>query len=202
MTVKAPIAWAALRTAIYDWFAVATELDGLWSDQDQPQLPYPYFALNIISGPTRIGGRDDVIVTTTGVDPNQMSQLDRRGPRHFVVSCQIRVSQKKDQFQTRREPVPACNARALMTAAEGALESQLVKTAFKACALAFVRVVGDPLSIDLPIDGEFVSTVQMDVEFATTASVTEVASVIEDVTITGTLDDNGTPIVDDFSIDT
>ena len=59
------------------------------------------------------------------------------------------------------------------------------------------------LSLDLEIDGEFVSRVQMDVEFATTARVTEKTTFIEDITITGTIDpsDGATPVVEDFSVD-
>lgn len=203
MPVTEPISWPTLRGTIFDWFSGATGLEGIWSDQDQPQPPYPYFSLNVMSGPTRIGGRDDVINTTLGSGAAAQSQLTHQGPRHFVVGCQIHVSQKMDQFGTRQEPTADCNARSLMGSAEFDLELQATKKAFKACALAFIRIVGDPLSLDLPIDGEFVTRVQMDVEFATTARVQEFETFIENATITGTITPpGGAPIVDDFSVDT
>lgn len=201
-TVQQPIAWKVLRSLIFRWFAGSTGLEGIWSDQDQTQPRYPYFSLRIISGPRRIGGRDDVVNTNVGSGATLLVKSTHRGPRHFVVSSQIHVSQKRDQFNTRQEPVADCDARALMESAEANLELQLTKAAFKPCGLAWVRTVGDIIDLTIDIAGERVRRVQSDFEFATTAEVQELETFIEDVTITGTITPpGGSPIVEDFSFD-
>ena len=89
-----------------------------------------------------------------------------------------------------------------MASAEAQLELERTKTLFRNATLAFVRSQ-DPISLDLPIAGQIVSRVQMDVEFATKSRVVERETFIEDVGITGsfTPEGGGAPIVEDFSVD-
>lgn len=200
MTVQVAVDIEAIQDAIQDWFSTATELETIWDDQDQPQPPYPYAGLDIISGPRRIGGRDDKINTTDLAKVGEEVEICHIGDRHLVVSCQIHVGPKKDQSGTFQEPAPNCNARALMASADAQLELERTKTLFRNATLAFVRSQ-DPISLDLPIAGQIVSRVQMDVEFATKSRVVERETFIEDVGITGTFEGAGTPIVEDFSVD-
>ncbi len=203
MTVQLAIDWQTLRKVIQDWFRRSTELEIIWADQDQPQPEYPYASLNIISGPTRVGGRDDVIDSTDLTAPaGQEVELCHQGPREFTVNVQIHVGPVKDQSGTRQEPLPNCDARALLATAEAQILFQVTKQEFKEKALAFVRSQ-TPLSLDPIIAGDFVHRVSQDFEFSTMSRVAERTTFIEDATITGTITDPvGTEIAVDFSVDT
>lgn len=202
MAVQTVIDWATIRDAIYDWFFAATELPTIWADQDAPQALYPYATLNVVGGPRRIGGKDNIIRTTDLGQVGEEVELSHEGPRLFTVGCQIHVGQSTDANGIRQEPSPASNARALMSTAEAALEFETARQLFKDAALAFVRTFSVQ-SLDVVIAGEFISRVQMDVEFATKLKAVERVTFIEKIEITGTFEPpEGPPTFDeDFSVD-
>lgn len=201
MAVEQAIQWRAIQDAIYDWFNEATELGTLWSDQNTPQLPYPYATLNRISGPSRVGGKDDVITRVIGTAPNEQIEHCHQAPRHFTVSCQIHVGQKADLSGVDQEPGPECDAFALMSAAEARLGTLINRGRFRDVALAFVNVSAIN-SFDLPIGGEIISRVQMDVTFATMSRVTELDTFVEETTLSGTVTDPSGPDVSiNFTVD-
>lgn len=202
MSVQVPIDWKAINDAIFDWFSGSTGLVTIWEDQDLPQPEYPYASLDIISGPTRVGGKDDIINTTDLTKTGEEVELCHLGHRHFTVACQIHVGPKKDATGTFQEPDPNEGARSLMSSAEGQLETIATKRLFRPIGLAFVNRLA-MLSLDLPIAGQIVSRVQMDVQFATTSRVVERETFIESVELTGTFKDQAddTVSVEDFSVD-
>lgn len=201
MTVALAIDWEAVQDAIWQWFSESTELVTVWADQDMPQPKYPYASLDIISGPTRVGGQDDVVRVTDLAQVGEEVQHRRIGLRQFIIACQIHVGPKRNQFATFQEPTPNCNARALMSSAEAQLETFAIHQIFRDACLAFVRRT-EMLSLDLPIAGEILSRVQMDIEFATNSVVDERTTYIEDVGMTGTFTDPGDTTLppEDFSI--
>jgi len=189
---QAGLDWRTVEDAIFNWFASATGIDVIWANQDVPQPPWPFGTLNIIAGPTKIGGEDSVIVTTDMNQPaGEEVQLDNRGPRHFVVSCQV-IQGPPDTHN------PDIHARRLASAAHAALSLESVHQAFTAVGLAMVEV-DNITSIDTEVGQEWTTRSVFDVTFAFMSSITERTGFINNVEATGTLDDAGTDIVEDFS---
>lgn len=56
--------WTAIQNALLTWFAARTGLTCIWADQDVAQPAYPFGLLNIIAGPTMVGGMDEVRTDT------------------------------------------------------------------------------------------------------------------------------------------
>lgn len=185
--------WATLEDAIFKWFSDATGIDVLWADQDVPQPPWPFGTLNIIAGPGKPGGDDNVRRST---DLNQVGAevgLEHNGPRHFTVSCQV-IQGPPDAHD------PDMHARRLASAAQAALELNTTNAAFIAAGLAVIDI-GDATSIDTEVGGEWTTRSMFDVTFACTSSIAEREGYIENMAATGTLDDQGQPITQDFDTD-
>ncbi|MCG8433488.1 MAG: hypothetical protein MJA83_05610 [Gammaproteobacteria bacterium] len=201
MSVTPAIDFAAIRGALHDWFSEATGLKTIWADQNRPQPPYPYASLNPITGPVRIGGKDDVVRTTDLAQAGQEVEHCHIGDRLITISCQIHVAPVDDQFGTEQEPDPQCDAMSLMATAEAHLDTEVNRARFFLVSLAFVSVQSLP-QIDLPIGGQIIKRTQMDVQFATKSRVVERTTYIENVTITGQLkDEGGASLPDiDFSV--
>jgi hypothetical protein len=191
----APIDWRAIEDAIHSWFATATGIEVVWQGQDTSQLRYPFGTLNIISGPTKIGGDDEQRSTTNLSAPaGKEVTISYTGNRQFTVSCQINVGKPDDND-------PDCNARHLMSVAAAQLETLPTKDALNAVDLSVATVEGVN-TFDLVVGGEWTSRVQMDVIFNTVFNLTDLDSgqaYMANAGITATLDDQGNPIVEDFS---
>ncbi len=189
---QAGLDWQAVEDAIHAWFQGATGVDVIWSNQDLPQPPWPFGTLNIISGPLRIGGEDNVRRSTDlNQDPGEEVQLEHNGPRHFLVSCQV-IQGPPDAHN------PDCHARRLATAGQAALSLESINQAFNLVGLAVVEY-SDITNLDVEVGGEWTTRSAFDVTFAYTSSVTERVGYIENAEIEGTLTDGVTPIIEDFS---
>lgn len=60
MVLTAPIPWTSVMTAIHSWVESATGITARWADQPEPRADYPYVLLDIVSGPLKEGGIDEV----------------------------------------------------------------------------------------------------------------------------------------------
>lgn len=188
---QAGVDYQAVEDAIQKWFRDATGVDVLWSDQDIPQPEWPYGTLNAIDGPDKIGGEDNVRLTTDLTQAGQEVQQEHNGPRQMIVSCQV-IQGPPDTHN------PDCHARRLATGAQAALSLDSINAAFNAVGLAVVEV-SSLTSIPVDVGGEKTSRSIFDVTFAFTSSVTERVGYIENATIIGTIDDSGALIIEDFS---
>lgn len=197
MTLQIPIDWRTIENALHTWFSSTTGLETIWSNQDAPQPEYPYATLNIVAGPTRVSPHDESRTLSedlSGVtNVGQEIELGFMSPRMFTVGCQIHVGPPADSD-------PDCDARAFMSSAEAQLNLPSIQAGFKAANIAFVRT-NNVNTLDLVVNGEFISRVTMDVEFATTSLVTERDTYLEGVKspVSGTFEHFGESIPDDFS---
>jgi hypothetical protein len=188
---QAGVDWQVAENAIAAWFAGATGIDVLWANQDIPQPPWPYGTLNMIAGPTKIGGEDNVRRSTDLNQAGEEVQLEHNGPRHITVSCQV-IQGPPDTHN------PDCHARRLAGAAHAALSLESINAAFNAAGLAVVNA--EPVTnADIEVGGEWTSRGVFDVTFAFTSSITERVGYFENADIEGTFDDAGSDIVEDFS---
>ena len=189
---QAGVDWQTVEDAIFAWFAAATGIDVVWANQDVPQPPWPYGTLNVITGPTRIGGDDNVRreVDLTR-DAGEEVELEYNGPRHFTVSCQV-IQGPPDTHD------PTCHARRLAGAAHAALSLGSVTQALIVAGLAVVDLE-DVINLDTEVGQEWTTRSVFDVTFAFTSSVTELDGYVDTMEVTGTLDDSGSPITEDFS---
>lgn len=178
MPVLQPINWQLLEDAIYAWFEEATGIEVVWANQDAPQPPYPFGTLNVIAGPTKVGGDDEVRSVTLSpavLAPLPPIEMEYAGPREMTVSCQINVGAPFDGD-------PATHARALMTSAQSSLGLESVRVLLRAAGLAVIQEL--PVqSFDLQIADAWVARSQMDVRFGLAASVVEKVQAIENVHI-------------------
>lgn len=193
--VPPPVDWRLIEDTLQAWFAKSTSLpEVVWANQKLAQPAYPYGTLNIIAGPTRLAPSDEFrYVAEDLTETGEELEFVLTGTRQFTVSCQINVG--PDGYND-----PDCNGRALMGSAEASLELALHREAFRTANMAMVRV-GPMQDLSLEVNGEWISRVQMDVEFATTSNVTERTTYIETLDdVTGTLDDAGQTITQVFDV--
>jgi hypothetical protein len=188
---QAGISWRIAEDAIFEWFAGATGIDVIWSDQDVPQPPWPYGTLKIISGPDRIGGEDNIRRSTDMTKAGEEVQLEHNGPRHILVSCQVIQGPPNTHN-------PDLHARHLASAAHAALSLGSINQAFIVAGLAVVDIEAIT-DIDTEVGGEWTTRSVFDVTFAYTSSINERVGFVENIEITGTVDDSGTDIVEEFS---
>lgn len=187
MSALAPIDWETIEDAIQSWFVEATGLDAVnWANQDAPQPPYPYAILNVVSGPTKVGGEDEVRTSTplpSPAAPIPPVLAEYCGPREMTVSCQVSVGQPFDG-------VPSAHARALASAAQAALGMDGVRDKLRAAGLSVIQEL--PVqSFDVQIADVWVARSSMDVRFGLASSVEEKVQAIELVHIESPLGVDG-----------
>lgn len=178
-----PIDSETHEDALIDWFMEATGLPCvIWRDQDAPQPEYPYGTLSIISGPTKIGGVDEIRQRVLDPQPDGPAapalpiELQIVGPREMTVSCQINVGPPNDNDPTE-------NSRSLMAAAQAALGLPSFAAKLKTAGLSVIEEL-PILQTNVQIADLWVSRSQMDVRFGLTSCVVEKSAVIETVKIT------------------
>jgi hypothetical protein len=175
----------ALRKAIYDWAVAYTpvaeedELSVIWSNQGVKRPPVPYVSLNIIAGPVKSGGQDDLETLDSG---------DTRvsGFREITLSI--------NYFGP--------NAIGYLSALQTSVEFPDVTTYFKSKDIAYISDTG-VRDLNGLLENRFENRAQMDMRFRVLsealASVVigeeeEIITAIEHVVIENELDDTETEI--------
>ena len=157
-----PTPWRDIDNAIHAWFAESTGLQVIWANQDAPQPDWPYGLLNRIVGGTKVGQdgvRYSVDVPTGRLDATFC------GLRQFTVSCQIDLG-----------PIGKCkgfDAMAVMAAAQMALKFPATLDRFRGIDIACFND-NEPINqFDVVVGDTWNSRAQMDLDFYTSANVTE-----------------------------
>lgn len=177
--MSAPIQWASIENAIYDWFTQQTLISAIWANQDAPQPKYPFATLSFISGPTMEGALDEVLYRTDlAQQPGQEVELRVQGWRQFTLSCHVYQGPPNTHD-------PAQHARAILQRAQSSLGLPSVRDAFNAVNLAVVRQSDVEGLHDLSED-TWISHAVMDIIFRTTAVMAERTGYIDQISTTST----------------
>lgn len=171
--IENPIDWPEIESALHRWFAESTGVQIIWANQDATQPAYPYGTLNVISGPTKIGGVDE----NRCVIRDGQAILQTLGQREITVSCQLNVGKPNTHN-------PEMHSRALMSRAQSALDMQSFRAELRAAGLSVIEEQA-PANFDLQVADKWISRTQMDVRFHITICIEEDIDTIETVSYTG-----------------
>lgn len=188
-TVQVPVDWDTLEDTWQSWFSSTTGLVTVWANQDAPRPAFPYATLDIPIILKTGGPGERRWVYDSGAAAGEEIVFTITSNMQVTLSCQIHVLPIQSD-------IPACHARALMSAALGSLNTLTQQSAFNAVMVA-VADIGEILDISEPFEDTMINRTQMDVTFTVGACVTETTGYINQVELEGTFDDcSGVPIVE------
>jgi len=162
------IGWDEKRQAIIQWLEKVSGVTAIFEDQDAPRPTPPYITVKIISGPIRVGHDE------TRVRENN-TIVDIVGQRQFTVSV---TSIGSDQSE----------AEKIMNCVQISVCRDEIRQDFIAADLAFQTAEG-PFDLSALLDTVTEPRKQMDVIFGTVFSIEEEQGRVEQVEVTGTVNE-------------
>lgn len=176
-----PIEWRTIEDAMYTWITDSTGLTAVWANQNVVQPRYPYASLQIISGPTKEAGVDELRTTTDlGAAAGQEITMQTVGMRLVTLNAQVHVGPPDDNN-------PDSHARHLMSVAQAALNAESARSKFRVANIAVIDE-GDIIDTSLVVGQEWIARASMDVRFRVTSCYTEQVGYIERVSVDGTFE--------------
>lgn len=193
MSFQKVIEWARIEDAIWDWVHDSSGLSEdsvIWGEQDTNQPIYPYASIQRLGGTSRVGGSDARVQNTDlNRSVGQEVEIRTQGPRTFTLSIKVHVGPVDDDGDDIVVD-PENHAQAIMSSIEAQLEVESTRAGFNAIGLAMIQA-NPVLNISAEMNGQWVSRMQMDVEFMVQSCVTERLGYIDRATGTGTVTDPG-----------
>jgi len=176
-----PIEWRTAEDAMYTWITDATGLTTIWANQNVVQPKYPYASLQIISGPTKEAGIDELRTTTDlSAATGEEISMQTVGFRLLTLNAQIHVGPTNDNN-------PDAHARHLMSVAQATLNAESARSKFRVANIAVIDE-GDIIDTSLVIGQEWIARASLDVRFRVSSCYTEQVGYIERVSVDGTFD--------------
>jgi hypothetical protein len=162
-----PIDWQKIKRAIYTWANDLLGVDVIWENENIPQPPYPYVSLNIISGPIKEGGFDELRTSVDLTRPagEEIEMLTTDQVR-FTLSLIAHIN--NDAFVER----PECDSLILISKLQSSLGRRQIIDFFDHVCCSVISWE-PPIDVSIPINGEWLRRVNMDIVFRTVTIVTE-----------------------------
>lgn len=174
MPAPIPIDIKTVKDAVHLWFSGQTGLTTVWADQDAPQVGYPFAMINMIAGPTKVGGQDEIRNKTDLGQPNgQEIQQNIVGLREFTISCQV-FNRPSGEDSLLHDEL----AEHHLSIAQSSLDLPSVQSQLRE---SNVGIIGDEgiTNINEVIEDSWVSRANMDVRFYTVSEISERTGFIE-----------------------
>lgn len=177
MALQAPINWPEIQQALHAWFTGVTGLLTVWANQNTPDK-FPHAVLNI-SGPTKIGGSDEVRYRTDVTKPEgEEIGIEVVGLREISCSCQV-VVKEPDSADPTKDP------RHHLSIAQSSIGLPAVLQAFSTAGLAVISAGGIDV-VNERDDGTSIARGNLDVRFGLSSYLEERTGFIKRVEISST----------------
>lgn len=150
------------------------DVEVIFEEQDAPRPKPPYISINIISGPTA-PNPDDILFLKSAPPLPAKAIHTQEGERRYTVSLKSFASRKKKKL-----------ASNMLDILHSAVRSEPGKLLLRGSDIAIIDR-GSPANISLPLEDGFEARYNMDIIFSTVQSFDVDVSVIEKVSIGGTL---------------
>lgn len=148
-----------ISNAIYDWITGVTGVKAIFSMQDGPVPPKPYIEINVLTGPMKLGGQDDL--------RRDGEEFTLTGPRNLMCSINVHGAEAFD----------------ILSKAHDSLDDPAVIDSLEAAGLTVIDE-GNPTDLSELQETHFETRFQMDVEFGLASDYKVEPDIIESAEVT------------------
>lgn len=173
-----PMDWEQIWCAIYDWVQPTVNVPVIWENQNIPTPSYPYVSLNIITGPNKEGGVDE-LRTSTDLSRNNGEEIELLTTDQVQFTLSITAHSDRESLATTPSKDPMILASTLQASLG---RRSTLKQLTQDADLAIVNWVG-PTDVSVAFNGQWHKRYNLDIIFRSSTRCKEYIGYIDKVDI-------------------